>query len=204
MQYMQVRILRINGKIFNKIMIWWNFLILPDFEIKKAIKERRITIEPFDEKDVGPCSIDLHLNNVFSVFKMGNVVDFETDPSDNVETIKTDNKPFIIAPNQFVLASTIEKIKIPKDLAATLEGLSSVARRGIMVQAAGLVNPGTGIKNSSSLTLEVFCQNSSPVALIPGMRIIQIIFHELKGESKIGYDERKSSKYVGQKDEILL
>ena len=179
-------------------------MILPDFEIKKAISEGKISIEPFSEKDVGPCSVDLHLNNVFSVFKMGSVVDFETDPLNYVETIVTDNKPFIIAPNQFVLASTIEKIRIPKDIAATLEGLSSVARRGIMVQAAGLVNPGTGLKQSSTLTLEVFCQNSSPVALTPGMRIVQIIFHELKGESNTGYDERDKSKYVGQKNEILI
>jgi len=179
-------------------------LILPDFEIKKAVSEGRISIDPFNEKDLGPCSVDLHLNNVFSVFKMGSVVDFETDPLNYVETIITDKKPFIIAPNQFVLASTVEKIRIPKDIAATLEGLSSVARRGIMVQAAGLVNPGTGMKNTSTLTLEVFCQNSSPVALVPGMRIIQILFHELKGASKIGYDERKGSKYIGQKDEILI
>ncbi|MHA1798418.1 MAG: dCTP deaminase [Candidatus Helarchaeota archaeon] len=179
-------------------------MILPDHEIIKAVKAGIIKIEPFDEKKVGPCSVDLHLNNIFSVFKMGEIVDFKKDPKYNIETINTNEKPFIIAPNQFILATTIEKITIPKHIAATLEGLSSVARRGIMVQAAGLVNPGTGMKNSSTLTLEVFCQNSSPVALAPGMRIVQIIFHELKGESQIGYDERDSSRYVGQKDEILI
>jgi len=179
-------------------------MILPDHEIIKAIKEGHIGIDPFDEKNVGPCSVDLHLNNIFSVFKMGDIVNFKKNPETNVETVILDNEPFIIAPNQFVLVTTIEKIKIPKNIAATLEGLSSVARRGIMVEAAGLVNPGTGMKNSSTLTLEVFCQNSSPVALTPGMRIVQIIFHELKGESKTGYDERGKSKYVGQKNEILI
>ncbi len=179
-------------------------MILPDHEIIKAVKEGKITIDPFNEENVGPCSVDLHLNNIFSVFKMGNVVSFKNSPETNVESIVVDKDPFIIAPNQFVLVNTIEKIKIPKNIAATLEGLSSVARRGIMVEAAGLVNPGTGMKQSSTLTLEVFCQNSSPVALIPGMRIVQIIFHELKGESQAGYDERGKSRYVGQKNEILI
>ena len=122
----------------------------------------------------------------------------------SIDSALENDEYFIIAPGQFILASTVETISIPKSIAATLEGLSSVARLGITVHAAGLVNAGTGIKSPTTLTLEISCQNSSPVKLYPGMRIVQIIFHRLESEAKTGYDERKSSKYVGQKKQILV
>jgi len=96
------------------------------------------------------------------------------------------------------LAKTNERIAISKDLAATLEGRSSVARKGIVVHAAGLVNPGSGLRDPVPLVLEVFCQNTSPVKLHPGMRIVQIIFHQLTSETTRGYDEREDSRFVGQ------
>lgn len=182
-------------------------MILPDHEIKELIRKGEILIEPFEETSVGPCSVDLHLDSVFSMFKMGIAVDTkkrETAIEKNVETVDMEEGHFIIAPNQFVLAKTIESISIPKYLVATLEGLSSVARVGIMVHAAGLVNPGTGLKTPSTLTLEISCHNSSPVILYPKMKIIQIIFHQLNSPAKLGYDERPDSRYVGQKDRILI
>ncbi|MHA1377244.1 MAG: dCTP deaminase [Candidatus Helarchaeota archaeon] len=181
-------------------------MIIPDYEILEMIKKKEIIINPFEESNIGPCSVDLHLDNIFSVFKMGIVVD-PKDPSSINSAIETidikDNEYFIIAPGQFVLASTIETISIPKNIAATLEGLSSVARLGLTVHAAGLVNSGTGIKKPTTLTLEISCKNI-PVKLYVGMRIVQIIFHRLENASKIGYDERKSSRYIGQKKQILI
>lgn len=182
-------------------------LIIPDYEIYELIKNKEIIISPFKENNIGPCSVDLHLDNIFSVFKMGIVVDPKDPQSINsaIETIDIKNDEFfIIAPGQFVLASTVESISIPKNIAATLEGLSSVARLGITVHAAGLVNSGTGNKKPTTLTLEISCQNSSPVKLYPGMRIVQIIFHRLQNASKLGYDERESSRYIGQKKQILI
>ncbi|MHA1143343.1 MAG: dCTP deaminase [Candidatus Helarchaeota archaeon] len=182
-------------------------MILPDHEILDLIQKKEIIIDPFDKNSIGPCSVDLHLDSVFSMFRMGIVVDSKKKESSlekNIETLNTEGAPFIIAPNQFVLAKTIEAIAIPKHLVATLEGLSSVARVGIMVHAAGLVNPGTGIKKPSTLTLEISCHNSSPVILHPKQKIVQIIFHQLNSPARIGYDERPGSKYVGQQDRILI
>jgi dCTP deaminase len=176
-------------------------MVMSDKEILEAIEKGEISIDPFSAKDMlGPCSVDLHLLDEFRVFKMGRVVDPQGDNSKDkvTELIGTGGKPFIIAPGQFTLASTVEKIAIAKDIAATLEGRSSIARLGIMVHAAGLVNPGTGLVKPSRLTLEVSCQNSSPVKLYPGMKIVQIIFHRLSGKAAIGYDERKTSRFVGQ------
>jgi dCTP deaminase len=174
---------------------------MSDKEILKAIEKGEITIYPFNAKDMlGPCSVDLSLLDEFRVFKMGRVVDPQGDFSTGqvTELIVTAGEPFIIAPGQFTLASTVEKIAISRNIAATLEGRSSIARLGIMVHAAGLVNPGTGLVKPSKLTLEVSCQNSSPIKLYPGMKIVQIIFHRLGEQATIGYDERKTSRFVGQ------
>ena len=139
--------------------------------------------------------MDLHLSDQFSVFKSGVIVDPDDRSIAFTESVRTEGKKFFLAPGYFVLASTSEKIAISKKYAATLEGRSYVARMGIVVHAAGLVNPGTGLQKPTTLTLEI--HTSMPVYLRPGMGVIQIIFHKLSSESGIGYDERPDSHYVG-------
>ncbi len=175
-------------------------MILSDQDIKKAIKSGDILIEPYEEKRVGPCSVDLTLSDQFAVFKTGMLFNTK-NPREvmerGLEIIKTNGQPFYLAPGQFILGSTREKIALSPRLAATLEGRSSMARLGVVVQAAGLVNPGTGLKKPTTLTLEIFGQANSTVALYPGTPIIQIIFHELKAPAQQAYDSRPNSKYVG-------
>lgn len=167
--------------------------ILSRLDVLEAIDKGEIKIDPFDEKSVGPCSVDLHLSSKFSLFRTGMIVKPST--LNHTEPINTAGKPFFLSPGHFVLASTEERISISKKYAATLEGRSYVARMGVIVHAAGLVNPGTGMKHPTTLTLEI--HSSMPVYLQPGMGIVQIIFHELKTESDIGYDERSTSRYIG-------
>ncbi|MFX0171269.1 MAG: dCTP deaminase [Candidatus Hodarchaeota archaeon] len=175
-------------------------MILSHQDILAAIQAQEIYISPFDETAVGPCSVDLKLGNTFLVFHHGRLF----RPNDrnailkNTEIYRIEkNESFLLSPNQFVLASTLEKIAISKKYAATLEGKSSIARLGIVVQAAGLVNPGTGLKDPTTLTLEIAHQANSPVELVPGMPIIQILYHKLTSETEIGYDDREKSKYIG-------
>ena len=174
-------------------------MILSNQDILAKIEEHEIIINPFDKNAVGPCSVDLTLGDCFLVFRQGYL--FRPNDTEkifkNSEVVHTEGEPFLLSPNQFVLAQTLEKISISKNFAATLEGKSSVARLGIVVHAAGLVNPGTGLKSPTTLTLEISQQANSPVELVPGMPIIQIIFHQLSSEATIGYDERTKSKYVG-------
>ncbi|MGD2072645.1 MAG: dCTP deaminase [Candidatus Thorarchaeota archaeon] len=174
--------------------------MLADTDIRKAMEKGQILIDPFDEKSVGPCSVDLKLDSVFRVYNPGPPVDIKSDnPLDRgTNLVDTHGESFMILPGQFILAQTIERIKISSDYAALLEGLSSVARLGIIVHAAGLVNPGTGTKEPGKLTLEIYCENLSPVLLYPGMRIVQIMFVPLSQPASVGYDERESSKYIGQ------
>jgi len=172
-------------------------MILSDEEILEAIKRGKIIIEPFTKENVGPCSVDLTLADEFVILKEGGVIDPANPRSlgENIQVIKTDGKPFVLKPKQFVLAMTREKIGVDKSLAATLEGRSSIARLGIVVHAAGLVSPGSGIIHPKPLVLEVFSQNSSEVKLYPGMRIVQVIFHRLSKPAKLGYDEHPRSTY---------
>jgi len=182
-------------------------LILGRNDIIDEIKKENIKIDPLDFNSIGPCSIDLHLSDKFTVFKTGTLIrmgtlirsDESTDTNQRnlTELIDTKNEPFFLSPGQFILASTIEKISISKRFAGYLEGKSSNARLGIIVHAAGLVNPGTGLEKPTTLTLEIFCMVNSTVELVPGMGIIQMSFHELKTPAEIGYDERDGSKYVG-------
>ncbi|NHJ00926.1 MAG: dCTP deaminase [Candidatus Heimdallarchaeota archaeon] len=174
-------------------------MILSNKDILSAMEAQEIVISPFDSSAIGPCSVDLHLGSSFLVFRHGTLFRPNQPESilKNTEMVQTEGEPFLLSPNQFVLASTKEKISISRNLAATLEGKSSIARLGIVVHAAGLVNPGTGLKSPTTLTLEISQQANSTVELEPGMPIIQIIFHRLTSEATIGYDDRSSSKYIG-------
>lgn len=174
--------------------------MLSDEDIREAIRNNEITIDPFDEQAIGPCSIDLKLDSTFRIYNPGPPVDIKSDePLDRgTDLVNTNGEPFMILPGQFILGQTLERISLSSGYAALLEGLSSVARLGIIVHAAGLVNPGTGTKEPGKLTLEIYCENLSPVLLYPGMRIVQIMFVPLSKPAKTGYDERESSKYIGQ------
>ena len=168
--------------------------------MRREIEKGEIRIEPFNPDAIGPCSIDLTLDSVFRVYNPGTPIDIFGEKALDRDTklVNTGDKPFLILPGQFILAQTRESITLGKKLAGLLEGKSSVARLGIIVHAAGLVNPGTGVANPGKLTLEVYCMNLSPVLLHPGMPIVQLMFVPLSSVSERGYDEREVSRYIGQ------
>ncbi len=173
--------------------------MLSDIDIIDAIKKGDIRIDPWDPATLGPCSIDFTLDGVFRVYEQGPVVDIKADrPLDlNTRLVETEDRPFTIRPGQFVLGQTRERIVLSTSYAAILEGKSSIARLGIIVHAAGLVNPGTGMKKPTKLTLEIFCENPNQVLLYPGMQIVQATFIRLSTPAKTGYDDRQSSHFVG-------
>ncbi|RLG53836.1 MAG: dCTP deaminase, partial [Thermoproteota archaeon] len=114
-------------------------MILSDRDILSAMEKGEIKIVPFDMNMLGPCSVDLTLSSKFRLFKPGTIVDPESLESIDrgAELIDTEGEPFLISPGQFVLGRTREKITISKNLAAVLEGGSSIARLGVIVHAAG-------------------------------------------------------------------
>ena len=103
---------------------------------------------------------------------------------------------FIIHPNEFALATTLEYVKIPDDLVARVEGRSSMGRLGVTMHVtAGFIDPGF----EGNITLEISNIGAMPVALYPGQRVCQIVFETMTTPSEIPYGHPdRNSKYMGQ------
>ncbi len=174
-------------------------MILSDRDIKKYIVEKKIIIEPLDDEQIQPASVDLRLGNEFRVFKRNNVafIDIKKKQEDYTETVVIeDDKPFILHPGEFVLGTLKEYIKLPSDLTAVVDGRSSIARLGITVHTtSGFINPGWGGK----FVLEIGNAGKMPVLLYPNTRICKMIFFRLSSPSEVPYDKKPDAKYNERK-----
>lgn len=174
-------------------------MVLSDRDIKKAIKEGRIKIFPeLDyEKQLGSCSIDLRLGNVFRVFehsKKPYIDPSKKDYSNEItsEIVLNDGDQFIMQPGDFVLAVTLEHVTLAPDLMGRLEGRSSLGRLGIVVHStASTFDPGWDGK----CVLELGNLGRMAVALTVGMRICAMGFEELSSPAEIPYNKKKHAKY---------
>ena len=178
-------------------------MILSDRDIKKAIESGRVRVEsaqPQLFQHIHASSMDFRLGNAFRLYEHSKfaVLDPMTPDSfaANMRTIMIpDGEAFIVQPGEFVLGVTQEKISLPDDLVARVEGRSSLGRLGIIVHStAGFVDPGF----SGTITLEISNLNRLPVALYPGMRICQIAFEQMSSPAETPYSAKPFSKYQGQ------
>ncbi|MDR1819873.1 MAG: dCTP deaminase [Methanobrevibacter sp.] len=177
--------------------------ILSDKDIKNYLSSKKIIIEPLKnfEKQIQPSSVDLRIGNEFKSFKIVREPFIDpkdsTDLSSYMESINIpDGDCFIIHPNEFALATTLENVKIPDDLVARVEGRSSMGRLGVTMHVtAGYIDPGF----EGRITLEISNIGKMPVALYPGQRVCQIVFETMTSPSQkpYGHPER-NSKYMGQ------
>lgn len=179
------------------------FMVLSDRDIKKALKEGRIKIKPKINKksQLGSCSVDLRLGNVFRVFNYSKYPFIDPYNKKYLKKISKEIKiknsePFVLQPHDFVLATTIESLEIGNDILARLEGRSSLGRLGIVVHStASIFDPGWRGK----IVMELGNMGRMPVALHPGMRICALTFEQLTSAVETPYYKKKSAKYVGQK-----
>jgi dCTP deaminase len=176
-------------------------VILSDRDIRAEIAAGRIVIDPYTPDAVQPSSVDLHIDRRFRVFRNTRYpyIDVRVDQPDLTELVEIiDDEPFILHPGEFVLGSTLERVALPDDLVARLEGKSSLGRLGLLIHStAGYVDPGW----DGNLTLELSNVANLPITLYHGMKIGQISFQRLSSPVEIGYgDERIGSKYRGQRD----
>jgi dCTP deaminase len=176
-------------------------LILSDRDIRAEIARGRIVIDPYTPEAVQPSSIDLHIDRRFRVFRNSRYpyIDVRIDQPDLTELVEVpDHEPFILHPGEFVLGSTLERVTLPDDLVARLEGKSSLGRLGLLIHStAGYVDPGW----EGNLTLELSNVANLPITLYYGMKIGQISFQRLTSPVEVGYgDARIGSKYRGQTD----
>lgn len=174
-------------------------MILSDRDIRAELAAGRIVIDPFDPSAVQPSSVDLHLDRSFRVFRNTRYpfIDVRAEQPDLTELVTVSgDEPFILHPGEFVLGSTYERVALPDDLVARLEGKSSLGRLGLLIHStAGYVDPGW----DGHLTLELSNVANLPITLIDGMKIGQISFQRLSSPVERPYgDASLGSRYQGQ------
>ncbi|MGA7096632.1 MAG: dCTP deaminase [Acidimicrobiia bacterium] len=174
-------------------------MIFSDRSIREAIESGSIQIDPFEPSFVQPSSVDLRVGQGFRVFvnhRYGQIDPRhpQTDLTQLVDTGEDD--PFMLHPGEFVLGSTLERIKLGNDVVARLEGKSSLGRLGLLIHStAGFIDPGF----QGHITLELSNVATLPIAIYPGMKIGQISFYQMTTAADVPYGSPQlGSKYQGQ------
>ena len=166
-------------------------MLLSDRDILAEIDADRIKVEPYDAEMIQPSSIDFRLDRYFRVFENHRYphIDPAADQSDLTRMVEPDgDEPFILHPGEFVLGSTHEVVTLPDDIAARVEGKSSLGRLGLLTHAtAGFVDPGF----SGHVTLELANVATLPIKLYPGMKIGQLCFFRLSSPAMHPYGSDK-------------
>jgi len=175
-------------------------VILSDRSIRDALDNGRLVIEPLDEGAVQPSSVDVRLAPLFRVFANHRyaVIDVRNEQADLTDLVEVPaGEPFVLHPGEFVLGSTVERIGLPDDLVARIEGKSSLARLGLVIHStAGFVDAGF----DGDVTLELSNVATLPILLYPGMRIAQFAFFQLDRPAEHPYGSNApGSKYQGQR-----
>ena len=175
-------------------------MLLSDKDIKLEIGAGRIGIEPYDSAMVQPSSIDVRLDRFFRVFENHRYphIDPSIEQSELTREIApVGDEPFVLHPGEFVLGSTYEVVTLPNDIAARLEGKSSLGRLGLLTHStAGFIDPGF----SGHVTLELANVATLPILLYPGMKIGQVCFFRMTSEAEHPYGSSVyGSRYHGQR-----
>jgi dCTP deaminase len=144
-------------------------MILSDITIREKLKNGELEISPLKDEQIQPASVDLRLGTTFLKISDNDTthLDLETPP----EYTKLEQNQIILPPHSFILATTMEYIKIPNNLTSFVEGRSSIGRMGLFIQNAGWVDPGF----EGEITLELFNANNLPIRLDAGRRICQLV-----------------------------
>lgn len=175
-------------------------MILSDRSLREAIAEGRIVIDPLDERNIQPSSIDLRLDRYFRVFRnyTAPVIDVKQNMEDLTELVSVEEDGvFMLHPGEFVLASTFERVAVPVELVARIEGKSSLGRLGLLIHStAGFIDPGF----DGHITLELSNVANLPITLYPTMRIGQVSFLRMTTAADHPYGSGPlGSKYQGQR-----
>lgn len=176
-------------------------MILSDKTIRDLLDQGTLAIHPLQDdqikgelmrvgKQIQPASVDLRLGTHFLKLDEHNIpfIDLENP----AKYISFDKDAIILPPRSFMLATTMEYVKLPNNLTAFVEGRSSIGRMGLFIQNAGWVDPGF----EGEITLELYNANQLPIKLTAGRRICQLVFAQMDQEAHYPYE----GKYQGQRD----
>ncbi|HEY1529271.1 MAG TPA: dCTP deaminase [Galbitalea sp.] len=175
-------------------------MLLSDRDIREQLETGRVGLDPLDLGMIQPSSIDVRLDKYFRLFDNHKYpfIDPAEDQPELTRLVEIqDGEPFILHPGEFVLGSTYELVTLPDDIAARLEGKSSLGRLGLLTHStAGFVDPGF----SGHVTLELSNVATLPIKLWPGMKIGQLCFIRLTSPAEKPYGSTEySSRYQGQR-----
>src|SRR5262245_12439083 len=173
-------------------------VVLSDRTIRRLLAEGRIGIDPYDETLLQPSSVDVRVDRYFRVFRNSRYpfINVKEAQEDLTELVSVDGDPFILHPGEFVLGSTLERVTLPDDLVARLEGKSSLGRLGLLIHStAGFIDPGW----DGHVTLELSNVANLPITIYHGMKIGQLSFVQLTEPAETPYGAGTlGSKYQGQ------
>jgi len=174
-------------------------MVLSDSAIRRLVEAGRIGIDPYDPELMQPSSLDVRVDRLFRVFRNSRYpyIDVKAEQEGLTELVEVeDTEPFILHPGEFVLGSTLERVTLPDDLVARLEGKSSLGRLGLLIHStAGFIDPGF----DGHVTLELSNVANLPITIYHGMPIGQISFMRMDGPVERPYGSGEAgSKYQGQ------
>jgi dCTP deaminase len=178
-------------------------VILSDRTIREELEAGRIVVDPFDDSCIQPSSVDVRLDRYFRVFLNHTmaVIDVKQNLEELTRLVEIDegdtDRAFILHPGEFVLGSTFERVGLPDDTVARIEGKSSLGRLGLLIHStAGFIDAGF----DGHITLELSNVASLPITLYPGMKIGQISFLKMTTPAEVPYGAKAlGSKYQGQR-----
>jgi dCTP deaminase len=175
-------------------------MVLSDRTIRRRLEAGRIGIEPYDDELLQPSSVDVRVDRYFRVFHNARYpyIDVKKPMEELTELVEVrDDDPFILHPGEFVLGSTLERITLPDDLVARLEGKSSLGRLGLLIHStAGFIDPGW----DGHVTLELSNVANLPITIYHAMKIGQVSFMQMTEPAETPYgSESIGSKYKGQR-----
>jgi dCTP deaminase len=175
-------------------------MLMSDRDIRASIEAGEIGLEPLDMSLLQPSSFDVRIDRFFRLFDNHKYAFI--DPAEQQDDLTrfvevAPDEPFILHPGEFVLGSTYEFVKLPDNVAARLEGKSSLGRLGLVTHStAGFVDPGF----NGHVTLELSNMATLPIKLWPGMKIGQLCFFQLSSPSETPYGSDKYlNRYQGQR-----
>ena len=164
-------------------------MLLSDRDIASQIDSGRVALEPYEPELIQPASIDVRLDRWFRLFDNHRyaVIDPAHEQKNLTRLVEVAaDEPFVLHPGEFVLGSTYERVTLPDDVAARLEGKSSLGRLGLLTHStAGFIDPGF----SGHVTLELSNTATMPILLYPGMKIGQLCFFQLSSPARAPYGQ---------------
>ncbi len=175
-------------------------MLLSDHDITAGLASGRLGLDPFDPQMVQPSSVDVRLDRYFRLFDNHKYpfIDPAEDQPELTRLIEVaPDEPFVLHPGEFVLGSTFEQVTLPDDVAARLEGKSSLGRLGLLTHStAGFIDPGF----SGHVTLELSNVATLPIKLWPGMKIGQVCYFQLTSPADNPYGSGTyGNRYQGQR-----